>query len=178
MIKSTLSERAKSLHGVLVAVGDLGVLITGDPGIGKSDCALQLLVDGHALVADDVVEIEVVQGKVFGRAPERFRGILVVYGLGPIDVLDVFGQKSFRERMQIDLCIELCEFGENDPLAGKAPTMVLGIVVPAYRLPYARSRNVSLLVLSAVALFRSNTGRGATKRFIDQHDSACGSGLN
>lgn len=148
------------------------MLITGEPGIGKSDCALQLLADGHALVADDVVEIEVEQGKVFGKAPERFVGILVVYGLGPIDVRDVFGQESFRERTQIDLCIELSKFGEDDPLAGIASTSVFGMVLPAYRLSFARSRNLGVLVLSAVSLFTSAKGRGATKRLMDDHDDA------
>ncbi len=97
-----------SLHGVLVDVSGIGVLLLGESGTGKSECALDLVTRGHRLVADDVVEIwrEGPQG-VIGRGPARIRHHMEIRGLGIINIRDLFGVAAVRDRKRIELVIQL-----------------------------------------------------------------------
>jgi len=88
-----------SLHGVLVDVSGIGVLLLGESGTGKSECALDLVTRGHGLVADDVVEIwrDDLQA-VVGRGPARIRHHMEIRGLGIINIRDLFGLAAVRDR--------------------------------------------------------------------------------
>lgn len=94
-------------HGTLVRVDGEGILLVGDPGVGKSSTALDLLVGGHQLIADDVVLIARCGERLVGSAPERVKGIISVPNIGIFDVRDVLGPSSFCDRGTIDRCIEL-----------------------------------------------------------------------
>jgi HPr kinase/phosphorylase len=95
-------------HGALVEVGGLGVLLLGPSGIGKSECALELVRRGHRLVADDIVEIERnASGEAIGRAQARIGHHVEIRGLGILSVPDLFGPEAVRDSARIDLICRL-----------------------------------------------------------------------
>jgi serine kinase of HPr protein (carbohydrate metabolism regulator) len=95
------------LHGVLVQVCGTGVLLTGDSGVGKTACALELLRRGHPLVADDAVQIFPGEGALFGRAPEITRSLVDIRGVGIRDITELFDNGALRDESRIDVCIEI-----------------------------------------------------------------------
>ncbi|MDR0832422.1 MAG: HPr(Ser) kinase/phosphatase, partial [Bacillales bacterium] len=95
-----------SLHGTLLEVSGVGLLLLGASGIGKSEIALDLVRRGHRLVADDSVEITYVSNALYGKAPEVLKRVIEVRGLGVIDVTNIFGISSYKERQQIDYVIQ------------------------------------------------------------------------
>jgi HPr kinase/phosphorylase len=117
-IHALLDERLaprSSLHGVLVDVFTVGVLLLGKSGIGKSECALELIMRGHRLVADDVVHCDWrPPGLVFGVPDSRLAHHLEIRGLGILDVKEIFGITSTRERKRIDLVVRLVEWNDQE----------------------------------------------------------------
>ncbi len=114
VLDERLAPRA-SLHGVLVDVFTVGLLILGKSGIGKSECALELIMRGHRLVADDVVHCDWrPPGLVFGVPDHRLAHHLEIRGLGILDVKEIFGITSTRERKRIDMVVRLVEWNENE----------------------------------------------------------------
>jgi HPr kinase/phosphorylase len=102
------------LHGVLVDVFGIGMLLLGKSGIGKSECAVELVLRGHRLVADDVVRCEWrPPGMVFGTAADILRHHVEVRGLGVLNIKDLFGVTAVRERKRIDLVVQLDEWDET-----------------------------------------------------------------
>lgn len=171
-ITDSLVDKA-TIHGVLVCVYGRGVLITGESGSGKSDCALELVTRGHQLVADDVVELVLVDDSVFGNAPERFQGLIAVNEIGIIDVRRVFGLDMWRERSRIDLCIELADrekLNLSDPLSPESTVNVLGVQIPSFRLSVNNGRNLMLLLETAVKLI--DTTSITTNRNLTLNDLA------
>ena len=138
-------------HGVLMDILGLGVLIIGDSGIGKSECALDLVVRGHRLVADDTVEVRC-RGEaiLIGTCPELTRHHVEIRGLGLVNVTDLFGVSATRSSKRVELVVRLerWESGrEYDRLGLETETMViLGIHVPVVTMPVAPGRNVAMLV--------------------------------
>src|SRR5207248_3503972 len=107
ILEDTLAERTV-LHAVLMDVLGLGVLITGESGIGKSECALDLIVRGHRLVADDTVEIRRrAETILIGTCPELTRHHMELRGLGLINVKDLFGIASTRSSKRVELVVRL-----------------------------------------------------------------------
>ena len=102
----------ETVHGVLLIVGGVGVLITGDAAAGKSECALDLMTRGHRLVADDIVLIDRTGDALNGKAPDNFAGLLEVRDIGIFDVRQAFGKDSYAAGTRIDLCVEL---KKNEP---------------------------------------------------------------
>ena len=144
-----------TVHGVLVDVYGVGVLITGAAGVGKSECALDLVVRGHRLVADDVVEIRRRAGEILmGRGPELIRHHMELRGLGIINVEHLFGAASIRERKRVEIVVLLEKWSDEqdcDRLGlDEATHDILGIELPFMRLPVASGRNLSILVEVAV----------------------------
>ena len=140
-----------SLHGVLVDVSGIGVLLLGESGTGKSECALDLVTRGHRLVADDVVEVwrEGPQG-IVGRGPARIRHHMEIRGLGIINVRDLFGIAAVRDRKRIELVIHLEAWRpdreyERIGLVERTHTL-LGVQIPMLRIPVSMGRNVAILV--------------------------------
>jgi HPr kinase/phosphorylase len=95
-------------HGVLVDIRGVGVLLVGPSGVGKSECALELVQRGHRLVADDVVELERTErGEIVGRAPDSIRHYMEIRGLGILSISDLFGPDSVSEAARVDLICRL-----------------------------------------------------------------------
>jgi HPr kinase/phosphorylase len=139
------------IHGVLLDILGLGVLIIGESGIGKSECALDLVVRGHRLVADDAVEIRRRAASfIIGSCPELTRHHMEVRGLGVINLRDLFGVASTRTSKRVELVVQLERWDshrEYDRL-GLDDTFfdLLGLRVPLIRMPVAPGRNLAILV--------------------------------
>ena len=113
-----------TIHGTLVDVGGVGILLLGPSGVGKSECALELIIRGHRLVADDVVELEAnAVGGVSGASPANIRHHLAIRGLGIVYVPDLYGCARVAERVTIDLvcCIHPWESGAEYDRVGLDP---------------------------------------------------------
>jgi HPr kinase/phosphorylase len=153
-LKSYLDDKLAPttiLHGVLVDVYRLGVLIMGESGIGKSECAIELVRRGHFLVADDVVEIKCKPGNVLiGYSKNVVRYLMELRGLGIIDVRSLFGISSILNSTTIELVIQLAEWekiNEIDRSGMEERTItILGVNVPEILLPVAPGRNLAVLV--------------------------------
>jgi HPr kinase/phosphorylase len=154
LLQRFLAERT-SVHGVLVDVNGVGILILGKSGIGKSECALDLVIRGHRLVADDVVEISKPDEETLvGRAAELIRHLMEVRGLGIINIKDLFGISSVREEKRIELVAELTEWNpeeEYDRLGIDDPRYkILGVEIPYHLLPVRPGRSMtSILEIAA-----------------------------
>jgi HPr kinase/phosphorylase len=139
------------MHGVLLDVLGLGVLIVGESGIGKSECALDLVVRGHRLVADDAVEIRRRAASIIiGSCPELTRHHMEVRGLGVINLRDLFGVASTRTSKRVELIVQLERWEphrEYDRLGlDDAFFDLLGLRIPLIRMPVAPGRNLAILV--------------------------------
>jgi HPr kinase/phosphorylase len=139
------------LHGVLMDVLGLGVLVIGDSGIGKSECALDLIVRGHRLVADDTVELRRRgENVVLGGCPELTRYHMEIRGLGVINIRDLFGVAATRSSKRVELVVQLERWHpdrEYDRLGlDDEYHDVLGVSVPMIRMPVAPGRNLAILV--------------------------------
>jgi HPr kinase/phosphorylase len=107
MLEDSLAERTM-MHAVLMDVLGLGVLLVGESGIGKSECALDLIVRGHRLVADDTVELRRRQETILiGTCPELTRHHMELRGLGVINVMELFGIASTRSSKRVELVVQL-----------------------------------------------------------------------
>lgn len=140
-----------SVHGVLVDVYGMGVLLLGDSGIGKSECALDLIQRGHRLVADDVVQIrKYPNGAVVGRASDMIRYHMELRGIGIINIKHLFGVSAVRSSKSIELVIELERWDpakKYDRLGLDGETYaILDSPHPFLRLPVASGRNIALLI--------------------------------
>jgi HPr kinase/phosphorylase len=162
-------------HGVLIDIYGLGVLIEGASGIGKSECALDLIARGHRLVSDDVVEVRRIGAeRLLGTAPELLREHLEIRGLGIINIRDLFGVSSISAAKNIDLSIMLerwDEASEVDRLGIDARAIdILGVNVPQVLIPVSPGRNLSTLVETAVRvqLLRVR-GYNAARDFVARH---------
>ena len=139
------------LHGGLLSIYGLGVLLIGKSGVGKSECALDLITRGHSLVADDLVTVRrYPSGDLIGYAEEPAKYPMELRGLGIVNVRDLFGLAAIRERTNIDLVIELerWEKGTTYDRLGLDETVhsILDTPVPYIRMPVAPGRNVAGLV--------------------------------
>lgn len=139
------------LHGVLLDVYGLGVLLIGGSGVGKSECALDLIARGHSLVADDRVTVKrYPNGDLVGFSEGPLRHHMELRGLGIVNVQDLFGLAAVRDRRTIDLVIELEHWREGEAYdrLGLDETLydILETPVPYIKMPIALGRNVSILV--------------------------------
>jgi len=160
------------IHGVLLDILGLGVLLVGESGIGKSECALDLVVRGHRLVADDTVEVRR-RGEtvIIGACPELTRHHLEVRGLGVINIRDLFGVASTRASKRIELVVQLERWDQGreydrlgvDDIAYE----MLGLKVPLVQMPVAPGRSLAILVEVAARnqLLRSR-GHNAAQRLV------------
>jgi HPr kinase/phosphorylase len=162
------------VHGVLLDILGLGVLVVGESGIGKSECALDLVVRGHRLVADDAVELRCrAQSFVLGSCPELTRHHMEIRGLGIINVQDMFGIASTRTSKRVELVVQLerWEAGREYDRLGVDDTFyeLLGIRIPLVRMPVAPGRNVAILVEVAARnqLLRAS-GHHAARRLVER----------
>jgi HPr kinase/phosphorylase len=168
-----------TLHGVMLDVLEIGVLITGESSIGKSELALELVSRGHGLVADDVVELQQIGPEtVQGRCPPLLRDFLEVRGLGVLNIRSIFGETAVRPRKALRLIVhlEMAEAGRErsdrlDPRAGTQE--ILGVEIPTVTLAVAPGRNLAVLVEAAVRNHILLTrGINSTREFIARQEQA------
>jgi HPr kinase/phosphorylase len=183
MLEDSLAERTM-MHAVLMDVLGLGVLITGESGIGKSECALDLIVRGHRLVADDTVEVRRRQETILiGTCPELTRHHMELRGLGVINVMELFGIASTRSSKRVELVVQLERWvptreyerlGLDDVFFD-----ILGLRVPLLRMPVAPGRNIAILVEVAARnqLLRSR-GHHAARELAERLERTLRQGLS
>ncbi|NEN74893.1 HPr kinase/phosphorylase [Pelistega sp. NLN82] len=143
-----------TVHGVFMDVLGLGVLITSESGLGKSELALELISRGHGLVADDAVEFSrTTPTLIEGQCPELLRNLLEVRGLGLLDIRTIFGETSVRRKMSLKLIVHLVrannEKFERLPIQDQTQDL-LGLPVRRVMLQVAAGRNLAVLVEAAV----------------------------
>lgn len=141
-----------TLHAGLVEVHGLGILILGNSGIGKSEAALDLVSRGHRLVADDAVLVRRISPAVLrGRTAELLAHHMEIRGLGVIDIEALYGTLATLEERQIDMVVELTEWGEeSDRLRiDDATYTLLDVALPLVRIPVTAGRSLGLLIETA-----------------------------
>ncbi|MDQ0148474.1 HPr(Ser) kinase/phosphatase [Eubacterium multiforme] len=146
------------LHGVLVDVYGIGILITGESGIGKSEVALELIKRGHRLVTDDAVDIKEIDGELIGSSPRITIGMLEVRGIGIIDVSALYGLSSVLQEKDIKLVMHFEHWkseGDYDRLGTNYEYMdVLGVPVRKLTVPIRPGRNIAVIIEAAAVNFR------------------------
>ena len=146
------------LHGVLVDVYGIGILITGESGIGKSETALELIKRGHRLVTDDAVDIKEVDGELIGKSPRITIGMLEVRGIGIIDVASLYGLSSILQEKDIQLLMHFEHWkddGDYDRLGlNDEREDLLGVKVKKLRVPVRPGRNIAVIIEAAAVNYR------------------------
>lgn len=169
-LEGQLAERL-SKHGVFVEVFGMGVMLVGSSGVGKSETALELVQRGHRLIADDRVELFMIDElTLVGEAPEILENLLEIRGLGIIDVMNLYGVSAIRRSKRLELIIDLVlDDGtvEYDRLGSKRETeQIFDVLVPKVRIPVKTGRNLAAIIESAAMNFRANSlGYNATEAF-------------
>jgi HPr kinase/phosphorylase len=171
-ILSDIFAPRQSVHGVLVEVYGVGILILGDSGVGKSETALELIKQGHRLVADDVVDIHCVNGNILmGAGANKIIGHhMEIRGLGIINITHLFGVGAIRDRMQIQLVVKLAEWDSRknyDRLGTEESFMeFLGVSIPKLEIPVKPGRNIPIIIETAAMNERlKKMGYNAAKEF-------------
>jgi HPr kinase/phosphorylase len=160
-----------SIHGVLVEVFGVGILIIGKSGVGKSECALELVERGHRLVADDVVDIRsIADTLLIGGGAKLIRHHMEIRGLGIINIKQLFGVGAIRDKKQIQLVVGLEEWDqakEYDRLGlEESSYTILGVEVPLLTIPVKPGRNIPILIETAAMNFRlAKLGFNSAKEF-------------
>ena len=141
-------------HGVLLEIFGEGVLLLGHSGIGKSETAVELIVRGHRLIADDAVEIRRISSKLLvGSSPDNIRHFMELRGIGVINARRLFGMKAVKMTSKIDLIIQLEQWNDDkvyDRLGTENEYMdILGLKIPALTIPVKPGRNLAVIVETA-----------------------------
>jgi HPr kinase/phosphorylase len=167
-----------SVHGVFLEVQGMGVLITGDSAIGKSELALEMVTRGHRLIADDIVEFFLVAPDTLeGRCPELLQDFLEVRGLGILNIRQLFGETAVKLKKNLKLIVQLEKLAGSD-LAGRDrlqlqeySEVILGATISKVRIPVAAGRNIAVLVEVAVRnhILRLR-GINSTLEFMARHE--------
>lgn len=143
-----------SMHGVLIEVFGMGTLIIGESAIGKSEAALDLVLRGHKLAADDLVILEKNDGEIIGHATEMGRNLLQIRGLGIIDIRALYGDSATIDSARVGLVVELEEWKRHRhySLLGirEKRHRILGVNLPYLKLPVKPGRNMATLIEVAV----------------------------
>lgn len=169
-LEAKLAER-QSIHGVLVDIYGLGVMITGDSGVGKSETALELIRRGHRLIADDRVDVfQQDEETLVGEAPAILKHLLEIRGIGIIDIMNLFGAGAVRNDTDISLIIHLENWTPDkqfDRLGNNEEFVkIFNVNVPKISVPVKTGRNLAIIIEVAAMNFRAKTmGYDATKAF-------------
>ncbi len=174
-LKFRLADR-KKVHGTLVDVSGVGILLKGKSGIGKSECALDLIRKGHRLVGDDFIElIAYPEGRITGRsgAPtEETRFFMEIRGIGLIDVVGMYGISAVEEAKFVDVVVELKRFEERDSFDRLGfvfeKTEILGVELPFVKFPVIPGKNISTIVEALALKYISHRMGRRPERLIEE----------
>ena len=166
-------------HGVFLDVFEIGVLLTGKSGQGKSELALELISRGHSLVADDAVELHRTAPETLeGRCPPMLRDFLEVRGVGVLNIRHMFGETAIRPKKTLRLIINLVLADDEymktlDRLSIRTETeTILNVPIRSVTLPVAAGRNLAVLVEAAVRNYiLQRHGKDSTKEFLERHQT-------
>jgi HPr kinase/phosphorylase len=140
-----------SSHGVLCDVFGVGILILGRPGIGKSECALDLILRGHRLVADDIVDlVRIPPSTIYGSGPELIKYHMEIRGLGIINIKELFGISAIRDRKKVQMVVQLVDWDEKleyDRIGlDESVHEILGTKLPTILLPVRPGRHLTSII--------------------------------
>lgn len=162
------------VHGVLMEIYGVGVLMLGESGIGKSECALDLITHGHRLISDDQVIMKKIGESLIGCAPELTREHLEIRGLGIVNVRDMFGVSAVGKAQAVELVIEVKKW--NDAVEAERLGLdreeenILGAKITKFTLPIRAGRNLSTLIETAVKIhLLRGDGFDAARDLTERH---------
>jgi len=139
-----------TMHATMVDVNGVGILMTGKSGIGKSECALELVARGHRFISDDITLVKSDEARLYGTSPKNNGYFMEVRGVGIIDIERMFGIQSIRKEKMIDIQVELMHWHENMDYErigmSEQTTEMLGIKLPIVNIPVSPGKNVSVIV--------------------------------
>jgi len=167
-----------SVHGVFLEVQGMGVLISGDSAIGKSELALELVTRGHRMIADDIVEFFLVSPDTLeGRCPALLQDFLEVRGLGILNIRELFGETAIKLKKNLRLIVQLEKLVNIDTATQDRLQLqeyseeIMEVVIPKVRIPVAAGRNIAVLVEVAVRnhILRLR-GINSTLEFMGRHE--------
>ena len=165
-------------HGIFLDVLGVGVLITGDSGVGKSELGLELITRGNGLVADDVVELYRISPETLeGRCPELLRNFLEVRGLGVLNIRTMFGETAVRRKKNLNLIVHLQRPPGGDlsqlerlPISASYQE-ILGVKIDTVSIPVMTGRNLAVLTEAAARNFvMQQRGIDGTQEFLSRHE--------
>jgi HPr kinase/phosphorylase len=163
-----------SVHGVLIDVLGIGILLLGKSGIGKSEAALDLVLRGHRLVADDVVEIKKrMPDLLIGGSKELIKHHMEIRGLGILNVKDLFGISAVRDTKKVELVIELADWNEAEEYdrlgVDERRYAILDVALPMLRVPIRPGRNIATLIeVAARNQLLKHQGKHSAREFQDR----------
>ncbi len=141
---------SKSIHGTLVDVFGVGILVTGQSGIGKSECALELVSRGHRLISDDVVRIKKRMDIIMGEANQQLGHFMEIRGIGLLDIETMFGIRSIRMQKRVETQVELIPWRHNmdyERIGLKERfNRILDIEIPIIYLPVSPGKSIAAIV--------------------------------
>lgn len=182
VLRSYLSQHfadRTTRHGVFMDILGMGVLMTGESGLGKSELGLELISRGHGLVADDVVDIyRVAQDSLEGRCPELLMNLLEVRGIGLLDIKAIFGETAVRRKMRLKLQVHLVRKETLEREFDRLPheplyETILDVPVRKAIIAVDAGRNLAVLVEAAVRnTILQLRGIDTYREFIDRHQQA------
>lgn len=153
-------DLTETIHSTLLSVYGIGVLLRGESGTGKSECALEMVSRGHALVADDAVELKRIGSTLYGSAPDVLKGLLEIRGLGICDIRELYGDSAIADRCGIGVSIELHLERNTEEIEriGSEPAEIdfLGVKLPHFVITDSINRLVPLIIETAVKMTRSD----------------------
>ena len=163
----------QTCHGVLLDVFGVGLMITGESGVGKSECALELIKHGHQLVADDVVDISRVGRALFGESPEMVRDFMELRGVGIINARRIFGMGSVKMTEKVDMVISLEPWEKTKVYDRMGMTdeymEILGNKVPSLTIPVKTGRNLAVIIeVAAMNNRQKKMGYNAAQELLRQ----------
>lgn len=169
-LEERLSERIDQ-HGVFMDIYGMGVLIIGDSGIGKSETGLELVQRGHRLIADDRVQLYMMdESRIIGEAPFILRNMIEIRGLGVIDIMNMFGVGSVREHQEVELVINLRHWDKEDAYDRLGNDIenkrFFNLDIPMINIPVKVGRNLATIVeVAAMNMRAKDMGYDATETF-------------
>ena len=148
-----------TMSGVMMSIHGVGVMLTGESGMGKSEAAMELIRKGNVIISDDRVDVMRVHNSIIAKAPEILYGLLEIRGIGIIDVEKMFGAMASSPQEELKLVIHLVPFepdAEYNRIGDETVryTRILDVLIPTLVLPVSAGRNTAALIESAVSEFK------------------------